>query len=146
MIAFCAERLARYKCPEKVMFVDELPLGTTGKVLRRVAALTRAATDVLDASRHATSALTIASASTLPRSDAGRRGGVGQQEAGEDHGDADDERDGEAVHLVEHRVEQAAGAEDQRPEGDQDVGARPSRLVRRGARGATGPRSTPRRR
>jgi long-chain acyl-CoA synthetase len=35
LIAFCAERLARYKCPEKVMFVDELPVGATGKVLRR---------------------------------------------------------------------------------------------------------------
>ena len=35
IIAFCAERLARYKCPDKVMFVDEIPLGTTGKVLRR---------------------------------------------------------------------------------------------------------------
>lgn len=35
VIAFCAEHLARYKCPEKVMFVDELPQGMTGKVLRR---------------------------------------------------------------------------------------------------------------
>jgi len=35
LIEYCAERLARYKCPEKVMFVDELPLGSTGKVLRR---------------------------------------------------------------------------------------------------------------
>jgi long-chain acyl-CoA synthetase len=35
IIAFCAERLARYKCPEKVMFVDEIPLGLAGKVLRR---------------------------------------------------------------------------------------------------------------
>jgi long-chain acyl-CoA synthetase len=35
LIAFCAERLARYKCPEKIMFVDEIPLGSTGKVLRR---------------------------------------------------------------------------------------------------------------
>jgi long-chain acyl-CoA synthetase len=35
LIAFCEERLARYKCPEKIMFVDEIPLGTTGKVLRR---------------------------------------------------------------------------------------------------------------
>ena len=35
LIAFCAERLARYKCPEKVMFVDELPVGLGGKVLRR---------------------------------------------------------------------------------------------------------------
>lgn len=35
VIAFCAEHLARYKCPEKVMFVDELPQGMSGKVLRR---------------------------------------------------------------------------------------------------------------
>jgi long-chain acyl-CoA synthetase len=35
LIEFCAERLARYKCPEKVMFVDELPTGLGGKVLRR---------------------------------------------------------------------------------------------------------------
>ena len=35
IIAFCAQHLARYKCPEKVMFVDELPTGLTGKVLRR---------------------------------------------------------------------------------------------------------------
>jgi long-chain acyl-CoA synthetase len=35
LIAFCAERLARYKCPDKVMFVDELPVGVGGKVLRR---------------------------------------------------------------------------------------------------------------
>ncbi len=35
IIAWCTDRLARYKCPEKVMFVDELPVGLTGKVLRR---------------------------------------------------------------------------------------------------------------
>ena len=35
IIAFCADHLARYKCPEKVMFVDELPHGLSGKVLRR---------------------------------------------------------------------------------------------------------------
>jgi long-chain acyl-CoA synthetase len=35
IIEFCAERLARYKVPTKVMFVDELPQGSTGKVLRR---------------------------------------------------------------------------------------------------------------
>lgn len=35
IIAWCADRLARYKCPEKVMFVDELPQGAAGKVLRR---------------------------------------------------------------------------------------------------------------
>jgi long-chain acyl-CoA synthetase len=32
---FCAARLARYKCPTVVTFVDALPVGTTGKVLRR---------------------------------------------------------------------------------------------------------------
>jgi long-chain acyl-CoA synthetase len=35
VIAFAADRLARYKCPDKVMFVDELPQGASGKVLRR---------------------------------------------------------------------------------------------------------------
>ncbi len=33
--AFCASHLPRYKCPEKVLFVDELPHGVAGKVLRR---------------------------------------------------------------------------------------------------------------
>ena len=36
VIAFCAERLARYKCPNKVWFVDELPRGLGGKILRRI--------------------------------------------------------------------------------------------------------------
>ena len=35
LIAWCAARLARYKCPNKVDVVDELPHGLTGKVLRR---------------------------------------------------------------------------------------------------------------
>jgi acyl-CoA synthetase (AMP-forming)/AMP-acid ligase II len=35
VIEFCAERLARYKCPSSVSFVDELPQGLVGKVLRR---------------------------------------------------------------------------------------------------------------
>ena len=35
LIAFCADRLARYKCPTKVMFVEEIPTGLTGKILRR---------------------------------------------------------------------------------------------------------------
>jgi long-chain acyl-CoA synthetase len=35
VIEFCAERLARYKCPTSVSFVDELPQGLVGKVLRR---------------------------------------------------------------------------------------------------------------
>lgn len=36
IVAWCSERLARYKCPDKVMFVEELPVGMGGKVLRRV--------------------------------------------------------------------------------------------------------------
>jgi len=36
LIEFCAGRLARYKCPTKVMFVDQLPhSAATGKLLRR---------------------------------------------------------------------------------------------------------------
>jgi long-chain acyl-CoA synthetase len=35
IISFCGDRLARYKCPSKVMFVDEIPTGIAGKVLRR---------------------------------------------------------------------------------------------------------------
>ncbi|WCO66756.1 AMP-binding protein [Iamia majanohamensis] len=35
VIDFCAARLPRYKCPEKVLFVDELPHGLAGKVLKR---------------------------------------------------------------------------------------------------------------
>jgi long-chain acyl-CoA synthetase len=34
IIAHCEAQLARYKCPQKVMFVDELPQSATGKVLR----------------------------------------------------------------------------------------------------------------
>ncbi|HEY9558832.1 MAG TPA: AMP-binding protein [Acidimicrobiales bacterium] len=35
VIAHCEAHLARYKCPQKVMFVDELARGATGKVLRQ---------------------------------------------------------------------------------------------------------------
>ena len=35
VIEFCAGRLARYKCPTKVTFVAELPIGLGGKLLRR---------------------------------------------------------------------------------------------------------------
>jgi len=35
IVTYCAEHLARYKCPRKVMFVEEIPHGLTGKVLRR---------------------------------------------------------------------------------------------------------------
>jgi long-chain acyl-CoA synthetase len=33
--AYCRDRLAIYKTPEHVVFVDELPYGDTGKVVRR---------------------------------------------------------------------------------------------------------------
>ncbi len=35
VIDHCHTRLARYKCPTKVLFVSQLPTGATGKVLRR---------------------------------------------------------------------------------------------------------------
>ena len=35
VIEYAAGHLARYKCPQKVNFVDELPLNLSGKVLRR---------------------------------------------------------------------------------------------------------------
>ena len=35
VIAFAQDRLARYKCPTKVEFVDHLPEGLSGKVVRR---------------------------------------------------------------------------------------------------------------
>jgi long-chain acyl-CoA synthetase len=35
LIAFTAQHLPRYKCPGKVLFVDEIPTGLAGKVLRR---------------------------------------------------------------------------------------------------------------
>jgi long-chain acyl-CoA synthetase len=36
IIRHCEAHLARYKCPQKVMFVDELPQSATGKVLRKL--------------------------------------------------------------------------------------------------------------
>src|SRR5699024_5324581 len=35
IVEHCASRLARYKCPQKIDFVDELPTSLTGKVVRR---------------------------------------------------------------------------------------------------------------
>ena len=35
LIAFCRERLARYKCPTSVAFIDELPRNPSGKVLKK---------------------------------------------------------------------------------------------------------------
>ena len=35
ILAFCGDRLAAYKCPKSVQFVDEMPKGPTGKLLRR---------------------------------------------------------------------------------------------------------------
>jgi long-chain acyl-CoA synthetase len=35
VITWCLEHLARYKCPSKVLFVDELPRNVAGKLLRR---------------------------------------------------------------------------------------------------------------
>jgi long-chain acyl-CoA synthetase len=35
LIDHCRDHLARYKCPGKIMFVDELPRSATGKLVRR---------------------------------------------------------------------------------------------------------------
>jgi long-chain acyl-CoA synthetase len=35
IMAFCAEKLARFKCPKQVRFVDALPKNAVGKVLRK---------------------------------------------------------------------------------------------------------------
>lgn len=35
VVSHCRERLARYKCPVEVVFVDALPRSTTGKILKR---------------------------------------------------------------------------------------------------------------
>ncbi len=35
LVDYCRDHLARYKCPAKILFVDELPRTATGKLLRR---------------------------------------------------------------------------------------------------------------
>ena len=35
LLAFCEKRLAKYKVPKRIEFLDELPKNTTGKILRR---------------------------------------------------------------------------------------------------------------
>ncbi|HCO01907.1 MAG TPA: hypothetical protein DIT48_00825, partial [Actinobacteria bacterium] len=36
LIAFCREKLAHFKAPQKVTFVDELPKTATGKIQKYV--------------------------------------------------------------------------------------------------------------
>jgi long-chain acyl-CoA synthetase len=35
LVAHCTDYLARYKCPSKVIFVDQLPRNASGKLVRR---------------------------------------------------------------------------------------------------------------
>lgn len=35
LVSWCLDNLARYKCPSKIIFVDELPRNVSGKLLRR---------------------------------------------------------------------------------------------------------------
>jgi acyl-CoA synthetase (AMP-forming)/AMP-acid ligase II len=35
IIDFCRERLADYKCPKSIEFVEDIPKGPTGKLLKR---------------------------------------------------------------------------------------------------------------
>ncbi len=39
LVEFCLDHLARYKCPNKIEFVDELPRNASGKLVRRELAL-----------------------------------------------------------------------------------------------------------
>jgi acyl-CoA synthetase (AMP-forming)/AMP-acid ligase II len=36
LIAFCRDRIAHFKCPRSVVFVDQLPRLQTGKIARRL--------------------------------------------------------------------------------------------------------------
>jgi acyl-CoA synthetase (AMP-forming)/AMP-acid ligase II len=36
IIAHCKHHLASYRCPERIYFVDEMPLNAAGKILRHV--------------------------------------------------------------------------------------------------------------
>jgi acyl-CoA synthetase (AMP-forming)/AMP-acid ligase II len=36
IVRHCTDHLARYKCPTKVLIVDELPRNAAGKLLRRI--------------------------------------------------------------------------------------------------------------
>jgi acyl-CoA synthetase (AMP-forming)/AMP-acid ligase II len=45
LIAFCAERLARYKVPGRIISPESLPRNAAGKLLRRVLRDTWATTD-----------------------------------------------------------------------------------------------------
>jgi len=36
LMVYCKERLAKYKLPKFIEFIEELPKNTTGKILRRV--------------------------------------------------------------------------------------------------------------
>jgi acyl-CoA synthetase (AMP-forming)/AMP-acid ligase II len=35
LLAFCRDRLARYKCPREVEFIDALPRQDNGKIYKR---------------------------------------------------------------------------------------------------------------
>ena len=43
LISWCTDHLARYKCPTKVLFVDELPRNATGKVQKNLLRVQHAA-------------------------------------------------------------------------------------------------------
>lgn len=35
VLAYCRDRMANFKCPKYIAFIDEIPKGPTGKLLRR---------------------------------------------------------------------------------------------------------------
>ncbi|NLL59154.1 MAG: o-succinylbenzoate--CoA ligase, partial [Firmicutes bacterium] len=36
LIAFCKEKLAHYKCPKKIIFLDKLPRNALGKIQKHL--------------------------------------------------------------------------------------------------------------
>ncbi len=53
IIAFARERVARYKCPRRVTFMDDLPKTATGKILKLELAAQAAGAEAKEAGRSA---------------------------------------------------------------------------------------------
>ena len=117
--AAASDRLARYKCPEKVMFVDELPAGHG-----RQGAAARAALIADGAGRRRLDRTGGELGRSVVRSDGrslGRR--VRQQEADEHDGDARwPGRRENASLLVAEALEEGLAADEQRARRDEHVG------------------------
>ena len=115
VISHCRDQMARYKCPTKVLFVDELP----PEPVRQGPSPS-------------------APVSAVPTG-GGAKAGRGDQEAAEEDHDAGHERHRERRVLAEPSGERAAGRQDERARRDDDVAERqPSRWRGVAARSGTG--------